>query len=54
MCLTNVTVSQLDRDSSAVRFPKLLPEELKRLQEVIWQSVRVSSLDDRRTAFRIV
>jgi hypothetical protein len=54
MCLTNITVSQLDRDSSAVRFPKLPPEERKRLQEVIWQSARVSSLDDRRTAFRIV
>jgi hypothetical protein len=54
MCLTNVLVSWIARDSFAVRFPKLSPEERKRLQEVIWKNISMSSLDDRRTAFRIV
>ncbi len=54
MRLTNVLVSWIARDSFAVRFPKLSPEERKRLQDVIWKNIRVSSLDDRRTAFRIV
>lgn len=54
MCLTDVTVSWIDRVSFSVRFPKLSAEERKRLQEVIWKHVSLSSLDDRRTAFRIV
>jgi hypothetical protein len=54
MCLTNVIVSWITRDSFAVRFPKLSAEERKRLQDVIWKNVSLSSLDDRRTAFRIV
>jgi c-di-GMP-binding flagellar brake protein YcgR len=54
MRLTDVLVSWIDRDSFAVRFPKLSAEERKRLQEVIWKHVRLSSLDDRRMAFRIV
>ncbi|MDE3219996.1 MAG: PilZ domain-containing protein [Nitrospirota bacterium] len=54
MCLTGVTVSWIDRVSFSVRFPKLSAEERKRLQEVIWKHVSLSSLDDRRTAFRIV
>ncbi|MBU6480078.1 MAG: PilZ domain-containing protein [Nitrospirae bacterium] len=54
MCLTSVTVSWIDRVSFSVRFPKLSAEERKRLQEVIWKHVSLSSLDDRRTAFRIV
>jgi len=53
MRLTDVLVSWIDRDSFAVRFPKLSAEERKRVQEVIWKHVRLSSLDDRRTAFRI-
>ena len=52
--LTDVTVSWIGRDSFAVRFPKLSAEERKRLQEVILKHVRLSSLDDRRTAFRIL
>lgn len=54
MCLTDVTVSWIDRVSFSVRFPKLSAEERKRLQEVIWKHVRLSSLDNRRTAFRII
>jgi len=54
MRLTDVLVSWIDRDSFSVRFPKLSAEERKRLQEVIWKHARQASLDDRRTAFRII
>jgi c-di-GMP-binding flagellar brake protein YcgR len=54
MRLTDVIVSWIDKDSFAVKFPKLSPEERKRLQEVIWKNISLSSLDDRRTAFRII
>ena len=54
LCLTDVIVSGIAEDSFAVRFPKLSPEERKRLQEVIFKNISLSSLDDRRTAFRIV
>jgi len=54
MRLTDVLVTWIDRDSFAVRFPKLSAEERKRLQEVIWKHVRLETLDDRRTAFRII
>lgn len=54
MRLTNAIVSWIDRVSFAVRFPKLSAEERRRLQEMILKHVRLSSLDDRRTAFRIV
>jgi c-di-GMP-binding flagellar brake protein YcgR len=54
MRLTDVLVSWIDRESFAVKFPELSPDERKRLQDVIWKNIKVSSLDDRRTAFRIV
>ena len=54
MCLTNVTVSWIASDSFAVKFPKLSAEERKRLQELVWKNVSLSSLVDQRTAFRIV
>ena len=54
MRLTNVLVSWIASDSFAVRFPKLSAEERKRLQDVIFKKISLSSLDDRRTAFRIV
>ena len=54
MRLTNVLVSWIANDSFAVRFPKLSVEERKRLQDVIFKKISLSSLDDRRTAFRIV
>lgn len=54
MRLTDVLVSWIDSDSFAVRFPKLSAEERKRLQEVIFKNISVSSLADQRTAFRII
>jgi hypothetical protein len=54
MRLTDVLVSWIDSDSFAVRFPKLSAEERKRLQEVIFKNISLSSLDDQRTAFRII
>ena len=54
MRFTDVTVSRISRDSFAVRFPKLSSEERRRLQEVILGRLRLSSLDDRRAAFRII
>lgn len=54
MCLADALVSWIARDSFAVKFPKLSPEERKRLQVAIWKNISLSSLDDRRTAFRIV
>jgi len=54
MRLTDVLVSWIAKDSFAVKFPKLSQEERKRLQEVIFKNISLSSLDDRRTAFRII
>ena len=54
MRLTDVIVSWISKDSFAVKFPKLSSDERKRLQEVIWKNISMSSLDDRRTAFRII
>ena len=54
MRLTDVIVSWISKDSFAVKFPKLSSDERKRLQEVIWKNISISSLDDRRTAFRII
>lgn len=52
--LSDVLVSWVASDSFAVEFPKLSSEERKRLQDVILKNISLSSLDDRRTAFRIV
>jgi len=52
--LTDVHVSWVASDSFAVEFPKLSSDERKRLQDVILKNISLSSLDDRRTAFRIV
>jgi hypothetical protein len=54
MRLTDVLVSWISSDSFAVKFPNLSSEERKRLQDVILKHISLSSLDDRRTAFRIV
>ena len=54
MRLTGAIVFWVARDSFAVKFPKLSAEERKRLQDHIWKNVSLASLDDRRTAFRIV
>ena len=54
MRLSDVIISWISKDSFAVKFPKLPSDERKRLQEVIWKNISMSSLDDRRTAFRII
>lgn len=54
MRITDVIVSWIAKDSFAVKFPKLSSEERKRLQEVIWKNISLSSLGDQRTAFRII
>ena len=54
MLLTDVIVSWISKDSFAVKFPKLSVDEREQLQDVIWKNISVSSLDDRRTAFRII
>src|SRR5512141_59603 len=45
MRLTDVIISWISKDSFAVKFPKLSPDERKRLQEVIWKHISVSLLD---------
>lgn len=52
--LTDVIISWIDKDSFAVKFPKLSQEERKRLQDVILKNISLSSINDQRTAFRIV
>lgn len=52
--LTDVKVSSVGKDSFGVKFPKLSEAERKRLQEIVRKNVSLASLDDRRTAFRIV
>lgn len=52
--LTDATISWIERTSFSVRFPKLSAEERRHIQEVIWKHVRLSTLDTRRTAFRII
>jgi len=52
--LIDTLVSWVSKDSFSVRFPKLSPEERKRLQEVIFKNISLSAVDHRRTAFRIV
>jgi len=53
MRLIDTLVSWVAKESFSVRFPKLSPEERKRLQEIIFKNISLSSLDHRRTAFRI-
>ncbi len=54
LCLTHASVSWVAGSLFAVRFPKLSPDERKRLQGVIWKNVTVTALNHRQTAFRIV
>jgi hypothetical protein len=37
----------------AVRFPRLTPDERKRLQEIIWRNVTLSAASQHRAAFRL-
>jgi c-di-GMP-binding flagellar brake protein YcgR len=53
MRLVDSLVSWVAKDSFSVTFPKLSPDERKRLQAVIFKHISLSTLDHRRTAFRI-
>jgi len=53
MCLTDVTVSWIKGSIFAVRFSKLTADERKRVQEMIWKHVSISSSMNQRAAFRI-
>lgn len=54
LCLTGATVSWIKGSLFAVRFPKLIDNERKRIQAVIWKHVSLSKAKHHRTAFRIV
>lgn len=54
MRLVDSLVSWVAKDSFSVKFPKLSSDERKRLQDVIFKNISLSTLDHRRTAFRIV
>ncbi len=54
MRLVDSIVSWVAKDSFSVNFPKLSQDERKRLQDVIFKNISLSTLDHRRTAFRIV
>jgi hypothetical protein len=54
LCLTGATVSWIKGSLFAVRFPKLIDDERKRIQAVIWKHVSLSKAKNHRTAFRIV
>jgi hypothetical protein len=54
LCLTDATVSWIRGNVFAVQFPKLTPDERKRIQEVIWKHVTLPKAKSDRAAFRIV
>jgi PilZ domain len=54
MRITEALISRVAKDSFAIKFPRLLPEDRKRLQEMILKNISLSSLEDHRTAFRIL
>jgi len=51
--LIDTLVSWVGKDSFSVRFPKLSPDERKRLQDVIFKNISLSAVDHQRTGFRI-
>lgn len=53
LCLTGWQITWVKGFSFAIRFPRLTSEERKRVQEVIWRNVTLSSVNHNRTAFRI-
>jgi PilZ domain len=53
LCLTGGQVTWVRGCSFAIRFPRLTPEERKRLQETIWKNVTLVPANDHRAAFRI-
>ena len=52
--LIDAIVSGIDKGTFSVRFPSLPPADRKRLQNVVWKNISLSSAHDRRIAFRIV
>jgi hypothetical protein len=54
LCLAGSIVGRVAGGSFAVKFPAMRSSERKRVQEAILRKIRVSSLTDRRTEFRIV
>lgn len=54
LSLSDATVSWIRGNIFAVRFPKLTPDERKRIQEVIWKHVTLTPSKHHRAAFRIV
>ena len=54
LCLTGTTVTWIKGSLFAVRFPKLMDDERKRIQAVIWKHVSLPKARNHRTAFRIV
>ena len=53
LLLTGAHVTWVKGCSFAVRFPRLTPEERKRLQEIIWRNVTLSATGHHRAAFRL-
>ena len=54
MCLTEATISWVRGQSFAAKFPRLTPDERKRLQELIWKHATVSTSRHHHAGFRIV
>ena len=54
LCLTDAIVSGIDKSTFSVRFPSLSLDDRKRLQDIVWKNISLSSAHNRRTAFRIV
>jgi hypothetical protein len=54
MCLTGMTIPWVAGLMFSVRFPKLTPDERKRVQEMIWKHATLTRSGQQRAAFRIV
>ena len=53
LCLSGGHVSWVKGCMFAVRFPRLTPEERKRLQEIVWRNVTLSKTSHHYAAFRV-
>ncbi|SLM47881.1 protein of unknown function [Nitrospira japonica] len=54
LCLTDVTIPRVKGLAFAAEFPDLMPEERKRIQQLIWRHVTFSASRQTRAGFRIV
>ena len=52
--LIDAIVTGVDKGTFSVRFPGLPPDDRKRLQDIVWKNISLSSSHNRRTAFRIL